>query len=99
MVSAEQNEILCRAINQYGRQSQIEMIIEECSELIVALQKLRRKPHDEGRVMDVHEEVADVIIMMNQAQILFDYTIIQDFMDAKIKRLSKRLSDPEFTDI
>jgi len=54
------------AVNTFGHGAQIEMAIEECAELIQALQKFkRRKPHN------VAEEIADVEIMCKQLRIIF----------------------------
>lgn len=81
-------EVCNRAITTLGAESQIDMCIEECSELINALEKFRR-----GRVekKDVITEIADVQIMCKQMQILFgsDETLLE--RNRKIERLSKRI--------
>jgi len=83
-----------RAIKQWGRQSQIEMIKEECIELALALQKLNRVG---GRALSVEryhaviDEIADVEIMIEQAHHLFDSDKIQEVKEYKIKRLQARL--------
>ena len=46
-------------IDTYGIAPQVDVAVEECSELIKALMKFRRKPSDEKR-KDVIEEIADV---------------------------------------
>ena len=38
----EQSEILQQAVKRFGIDNQIEMVVEECSELIQAIQKLKR---------------------------------------------------------
>lgn len=82
-------ELLSQAIKKYGKDKQIDMLIEECGELIVALQHLKR-----GRITwdKVAEEMADVKIMIHQ------FHTIDGISDAihvheinKLKRLEERL--------
>jgi NTP pyrophosphatase (non-canonical NTP hydrolase) len=68
------------------------MIIEECLELALALQKLKRKRGDaEEKIKNVIDEIADVSIMIRQAQKIFDAVKIQERIDYKMNRLDKRL--------
>jgi pentose-5-phosphate-3-epimerase len=60
-------EIYHEAINQWGEDAQLNMVIEECSELIHAIQKFRRDKA-ERRVEDLVGEVADVGIMLDQVE-------------------------------
>ena len=53
--------VTCKlAVEKFGPQSQIDMAIEECSELVNALCKFRR---DRVGTIDVVTEIADVEIM------------------------------------
>jgi len=83
--------ILTWAMDKYGRDKQIDMLIEECGELIVALQHLKR-----GRVTwtEVSEEMADVTIMIDQmkTQGVVDQ-IVDSIVDHKLKRLEERLME------
>lgn len=45
--SKEYCDVICDAINTYGREAQTDICIEECSELIKALLKFRRLPLEE----------------------------------------------------
>ena len=45
--SKEYCDVICDAIDTYGREAQTDMCIEECSELIKALLKFRRLPLEE----------------------------------------------------
>ena len=84
--------ILKRAIQIHGEDQQCEMIIEECIELALALQKLKRKRGDpEEKLKNVIDEIADVSVMIKQAQIIFDSEKIQERIDYKMNRLEKRL--------
>lgn len=62
------------AIATWGQNSQIDMAVEECAELILAIQKTRRtliKPGYDQRAELIHE-IADVAIMIEQLQHMFD---------------------------
>jgi NTP pyrophosphatase (non-canonical NTP hydrolase) len=65
------DEIYNRALDAWGHDAQMDMVIEEMSELIKAILKYRRKPHKD-RAMDVAEELADVIIMLRQLEIAME---------------------------
>ncbi len=80
--------ILEKAVTTYGAQAQIDMMIEEMSELTKALCKYRRKP-EEYTFADVLEEMADVQIMLNQMALIFDDCTEQEI--AKLERLERRL--------
>lgn len=82
---------VCRlAIATYGESNQRDMAIEECSELIQALCKLRRCPS--APVMaNVLEEMADVSIMLEQLEIM--YGSYADIRDAKVQRLLDRIGE------
>lgn len=87
-------EILNKAIEVYGIESQIEMIIEECAELIFALQKYKRhiQTNDIAQfVSDIQQEIADVKIMIYQAEQIFGEDEVEIFLNNKIKRLQNRL--------
>lgn len=86
-----EKETLNNAIKIYGKASQIEMIIEECSELIQAIQKFKRNDCKETRD-HVCEEVADVLIMMEQAKRIFNAKRVEEFREMKILRLANRLN-------
>ena len=81
---------LREAIKVYGKDNQIEMIIEECSELIMALQKNKRY-NTKDTYINVCEEIADVDIMIEQAKMMFDDDLINHIKKQKIERLKERL--------
>lgn len=78
------------ALKEWGVDAQMDMIIEECAELIHALQRLRRDRSGDN-VEKVWGEIADVEIMMEQARILFDSTEIEKRKEMKLHRLAGRL--------
>jgi len=82
-------QALCEeAVMAWGIDAQIDMAIEECAELIVALNHYRR-----GRVteQDVLGEVADVSILIEQMASLFGRSPFQSVRSAKITKLATRL--------
>lgn len=87
-------ETLKDAIERYGTPAQLDMAIEECSELINAIEKFRR-----GRVevKDVVTEIADVQIMCAQLEIIFGGSskIVEMERARKMDRLRTRLDTPK----
>lgn len=76
---------------EHGRKKQTEMIIEECAELIHAIQKYKRNQSGEN-LAQVCEELADVRIMVEQALHIFKCTYdVDQYVDQKIERLRERL--------
>ena len=85
--------ILKCAIETYGVDAQIDIAIEECSELIKALIKFRRNNGEGSTVVDVCEEVADVQIMLDQLRLIFDKQVIEDMRIDKLLRLKERYNE------
>jgi len=74
------------AVKHYGEESQKKQAIEECSELIQAICKdLNRKQHN------AEEEIADVLIMIEQLFNIYDMKKMNYWLDYKIDRLKKRI--------
>ena len=89
-------DVLRDAIATYGIAAQVDMAIEEMSELTKALCKERRTQLVPGKHAEAHanviEEIADVAIMLKQLLIMFDKDgEIQKEVDYKIDRLEQRL--------
>lgn len=92
------------AIETFGEDSQIDMAIEEMSELTKALLKYRRAIKNgktetiELRKIvakhDVSEEMADVSIMLEQLYLIFDNReSVEAFVEAKTIRLEERIKN------
>ena len=64
-------EILRKAIETYGKDSQAKMMIEEMSELTKELCKLFRGEGDTGHIL---QDMADVQIMLDQMRKIFGDT-------------------------
>jgi len=77
-------------VDFYGKDSQVDITIEECSELIKALLKERRYPGSDR--LAIIDEIADVEIMLNQLKIIFDCEIAVDCrIGYKLKRQLERM--------
>jgi NTP pyrophosphatase (non-canonical NTP hydrolase) len=84
-----------RAIDHWGEDAQLNMGVEEASELITALSRFLRGRTDEA---DVVEEVADVSIMVEQLAMIVGEDAVADVVDSKVARLSDRLDHIEAAD-
>ncbi len=86
--------ILWGAVNTFGTDTQLDIAIEEMSELIKAIIKYRRynTPVTLGAVC---EEVADVLIMMEQLRIITNSESVDQYFFDKIQRLDSRIKEYE----
>lgn len=92
-------EVLQQAVDTYGKEAQLDMAIEEMSELTKTLLKHRRAERSpeawgyEKTRQNILEEIADVIIMLTQLVIIYGgRDIIQQDINDKVERLEKRLN-------
>lgn len=85
---------LCQsALKEWGSDTQLDMVIEECAELINAIQKWRRHRVDSINVL---EEGVDVEIMVDQLKIMLDApTLWENIKKEKLERLQKILSESQ----
>ena len=79
-------------INHFGVNRQSRQAMEECGELIQAINKMLRYPDDEVKRIELIEEIADVLIMIVQLKIIFDIeqSEIKRMMNYKKSRLVQR---------
>lgn len=96
MLEIKKPDVIKAAIATYGTAAQVDMAIEEMSELTKALCKERRTQLQPGTHAEAHanviEEIADVAIMLKQLIMIFDKdNEIQKEVDYKINRLEQRL--------
>ena len=89
-------EVYLKALWHYGLDNQMDVAIEEMSEVIKALTKLKRArsgnlPFPE-RIADLTEEIADATIMLEQLRLFLAINDdVCDVMDAKVMRLKGRV--------
>lgn len=91
------SKITERAIATFGGVFQSMIAMEECAELVQAISKCIRKPHDEEARKHLVEEMADVLICLQQLKRIYDVSDLElDFWTAsKLGRLERRLSHGE----
>ena len=79
-------------IDHFGVNRQSRQAMEECGELIQAINKMLRYPDDEVKRLELIEEMADVLIMIVQLKIIFDIeqSEIKRMMNYKKSRLVQR---------
>jgi NTP pyrophosphatase (non-canonical NTP hydrolase) len=83
--------LLERAISKYGPIQQMDMVTEECAELIQAVCKLKRNTTLKA-IENLHEEIADVEIMIEQLKIMYScHGDVKRQVDRKMERLGERL--------
>jgi len=88
-------EVYELVVEEWGREAQIMMAIEECSELIKELTKLYR---GDTVSQNVAEEVADAEIMMEQCRVMFGETNVESYKTQKVERLRARLEQSHDTE-
>lgn len=82
-------------IEFYGKEAQARLAMEECAELIQAINKRLRYPDNDLSLDGVYEEMADVMIMMEQLRIMFDLDDKKqnEWVKKKTERVFKRLEE------
>lgn len=94
-------EVLQECVNTYGAEAQVDMAVEEMSELTKALLKYRRKEAQGSKDLEtarenILEEVADVIIMLTQLIMIYGgRDLVQETIENKVDRQIKRLANTE----
>ena len=85
-------EIYRKCIERWGEELQVGMLSEEIGELLIAVNKYRRKTTEDNK-RNVCEELADVQIMMEQIEILFDLdsSQIHNWYEKKLDKLEEML--------
>lgn len=85
--TVSKEEIYQYAINHWGEELQLGMLSEEIGELFIAINRFRR-----GRITDkdkIAEEIADVVIMLEQLAFMFkiDNKSIEGWKTSKLEKL------------
>lgn len=83
------NKMLRKVVERYGADAQLNVAVEELSELIKALCKYKR---GEENYKNIAEEMADVSIILSELKIIFDNTeAVSDWKKRKLRRLKMRM--------
>lgn len=94
--SKVQLAVLEDALYTYGFQNQCDILIEEMSELTKAIIKYRRNNTNPATINNMCEEIADVLIMLQQmlfAMPILSSIDVESFVNYKINRLAQRLEE------
>ena len=82
-------ELIKQALDTWGVEAQLDMVVEECAELIDAVCKWRRRRIESSKVL---EEGVDVELMIEQLKHMLDApNLWEQVREQKLKRLSERL--------
>lgn len=86
------DKVLNNAIKKFGNDYQLNVAIEEMSELIKEICKNKRDFENDDKIL---EEMADVYIMLYQLQIIFNIEDdnLNDMILRKVKRLEERIKN------
>lgn len=101
-------DILKQAILKFGVTNQLDMVIEECAELIKAINKLKRlggineygvkpplKKSPNEYCLEYYNlcsEVADVEIMLDQLKLMLNKDAVELSKERKLERLKNKLN-------
>lgn len=83
-----------RAIQKYGVRLQLDMVIEECAELIQGIQKFKRFEARTGVKSPgvfIIEEAVDVALMLDQVKLMFPGPLWDHNRARKLARLKRKL--------
>jgi NTP pyrophosphatase (non-canonical NTP hydrolase) len=89
---------LKKIANHYGFSNQLQMLVEEMSELTQAICKYRRYENAKEQVNtfeNLIEEVADVQIVLSQIKILVGKNEVNKKIDEKVNRQLERMKKGE----
>ncbi|MCL2814522.1 MAG: hypothetical protein FWD23_07970 [Oscillospiraceae bacterium] len=91
----EEIKIMQTALDRWGINAQVGQTVEECAELIVALQKyINRTPQPET-ADNILDEIADVEMMLAQMRLVLGINddALRKRIEYKFERLSQYLSE------
>ena len=90
-------KIMQTALDQWGLNAQVGQTVEECAELIVALQKhINRTPRSDT-IDNILDEIADVEMMLAQMRLVLkiDDDTLRERIENKFEKLHRYLLNDE----
>ena len=83
------------ALDKWGLNAQAGQTVEECAELIVALQKQFNRSPSPGSIDNIVDEIADVEMMLAQMRLAFNVAddAFRKRIEDKFARLNEYLSE------
>lgn len=94
MFDNETEDLLLQIVSGSVFEKQREQAVEECAELILAAQKLKREWTNETQ-NNFYEEVADSLVMLMQMRAYCGRDMIDSIMKEKMHRQIRRLRGEE----
>jgi molybdate-binding protein len=93
----KQIKLMQIALDQWGLAAQAGQTVEECAELIVALQKHINRTPSNGTIEAILDEIADVEMMLAQMRLALniDDDKLRERIEYKFARIEKYLEDDE----
>lgn len=91
MTETERKEILKATLHKYGLEAQLDVAIEELSELMKAIIKYKRLGYRFDVIENLCEETADVQIMLDQLRMFLNFETAE-IEEEKLYRLSRRIN-------
>ena len=84
-------KIYSEAVERFGKIHQLDMCIEECAELIQAINKFKRNPNI---YIDLCEEIADAEITIEQLKLILNKDeLIDKIKEDKLRRLDEKMRE------
>ena len=90
LTGAERMEIVERVAKNYGFPPLLDMMIEECGEMIVAINHYKRQRVTTERLI---EEFADIWIVLKQMGVFLDESSIANVIDYKLRRVERVINE------
>jgi NTP pyrophosphatase (non-canonical NTP hydrolase) len=82
-------QMMQASLDRWGLNAQVGQTVEECAELIVALQKYVNRPSHPETVENILDEIADVEMMLGQMRLIL--SISDDALRRRIEEKFERL--------
>lgn len=99
MNKRERNKIYNKADETWTYNQQLDMLVEECSELIQVVQKIKRDGDHRPNLVKLADEIADVKIMLEQVERYWGWFYFKDLISSrmriKMERLAERLEEAQ----
>jgi len=98
-VEFTENEVktMQTCLDKWGINAQVGQTVEECAELIVALQKYVNRTPQPGMVENILDEIADVEMMLGQMRLVLGISdeALRERIEYKFERLNQYLKKDE----
>jgi NTP pyrophosphatase (non-canonical NTP hydrolase) len=90
----DEKKLLNYAWNLYGQSYQLNIVVEELSELIKAICKYNRYGHSEDIVENICEEVADCLIVIQGLMLSLNISsTVETYKKIKLNRLEEMVKN------